>query len=202
MTFFLDQYFYLHIKRRLFLPFPCSRAEKVPYQARVCVKDSFVKCWQQPQQAVPSQSSPPRRPGAQQGSPAWPGLGWALLAGLGHSEDGTLGTLGTAPSFAPGTPCWSRACSLWLSPPRELPAQKQRGSVCLQVPAPPNCSHDLNTFTHFTSSTPWEKEVIKKFAEGCAGGTKQTARIRSPITSPFANPLNHLPPLSFFNTTF
>lgn len=130
VTFFLDQYFYLHIKRRLFLPFPCSRAEKVPYQARVCVKDSFVKCWQQPQQAVPSQSSPPRRPGAQQGSPAWPGLGWALLAGLGHSGDGTLGTLGTAPSFAPGTPCWSRACSLCSPHPGNcLP--KSRGAPCV-----------------------------------------------------------------------
>lgn len=134
-----------------------------------------------------------------------PGMARAGLGSPGRA--GTLGRWDTRHSrdrsfFCPRNTLLEQSLFAVLSPPRELPAQKQRGSVCLHVPAPPNCSHDLNTFTHFTSSTPWEKEVIKKFAEGCAGGTKQTARIRSPITSPFANPLNHLPPLSFFNTTF
>lgn len=83
------------------------------YQARMCVKDSFVKCWQQPQQALPSQSSPPTRPGARQGSLAWPGLGVgppgrAVPWEMGHSEAvpgaGTLSTTGTSPPLAPGTP--------------------------------------------------------------------------------------------------
>lgn len=62
-----------------------------------------------------------------------------------------------------------------LSLPWEVAAQN-RGSVCLHLPASPNCSHDLNTFT-LNVLTLWEKEVIK-FAGGCAGGTKQTARIK------------------------
>lgn len=68
----------------------------MPYGARMCVKDSFVKCWQQPQQALPSQSSPPTRPGARQGSPAQPGLslgppGRAGPSELGHSGAAALG---------------------------------------------------------------------------------------------------------------
>lgn len=82
MTFLLDQYFYLHIKPRLFFPSAATeQAEKVPYQARMCVKDSFVKCWQQPHKPLPSRSSPPTRPGGRQEIPQY-GLVLALYRSL------------------------------------------------------------------------------------------------------------------------
>lgn len=72
MTFLLDQYFYLHIKCRLsFLSSATEQTEKVPYQARMCVKDSFVKCWQKPHKPLPSLSSPPTRPGGCQKIPQY-----------------------------------------------------------------------------------------------------------------------------------
>lgn len=117
VTFFLDHYFYLHIK----LSFPCCRAEKVPYQARMCVKDSFVKCWQQPQQALPSQSSPPTPPGAHQGSQH--SLSWvcSLLAGLcpgswDTQERGRSANAGTSPPLAPERPAGAAPslCSPYL----------------------------------------------------------------------------------------
>lgn len=84
MTFLLDQYFYLHIKRRHFFPSTATeQTEKVPYQARMCVKDSFVKCWQQPHKPLPSLSSPPTRPGGCQKIPQY-----GLVLAPCHSSQG------------------------------------------------------------------------------------------------------------------
>lgn len=46
-------------------------SEKVPYQARMCVKDSFVKCWQKPHKPLPSPSSPPTHAGGCQKTPRY-----------------------------------------------------------------------------------------------------------------------------------
>lgn len=94
---------------------------------------------------------------------AWRGPSWqgcALGAGtLGSWDTQELGQSGAAlgagtlspgwdqPSSCPGNTLLEQSSLAVLSLPWELAAQHQRGSVCLHLPAPSNCSHDLNTFT-------------------------------------------------------
>lgn len=66
---------------------------------------------------------------------------------LGPSGTGTLSTGWDQPSSCSGNTLLEQSSLTVLSLPRELAPQHQWGSVCLHLPAPPNCSHDLNTFT-------------------------------------------------------
>lgn len=100
MTFLLDQYFYLHTKLgSCFSASATEQAQKVLFQARMCVRDSFVKCWQQPHEPLPSLSSPPTHPGGwtPETPPLWLGVGvvlfgargmLAVLCGKGHGGHG------------------------------------------------------------------------------------------------------------------
>lgn len=126
--------------------FPSSATEhaaKVPYQARMCVKDSFVKCWQQPQKPLPSLSSPPTGPGGRQ-KILWYGLGLALC----HLPWGDAGCTAAVPKGA----AWLRtalpnACETVVSDTVNTPAENM----------PHNCSN--NTWdgaerTHAVRSLP------------------------------------------------